>query len=107
MSDNTNNKRIYTIWHVTAYVISVASVLAIDAHIECDHRSNRRWYWYRYTDQRETEVQGRDTRRTNAGDWQKGSECRIQRICDRSADTLHAEPLYPSSNRGDEWGGSR
>ena len=28
MSDNTNNKRIYTIWHIAAYVLSVSSVLA-------------------------------------------------------------------------------
>ena len=28
MSDNTNNKRIYTIWYVAAYVLIVSSVLA-------------------------------------------------------------------------------
>jgi len=28
MSDNTNNKRIYTIWYIAAYVLSVSSVLA-------------------------------------------------------------------------------
>jgi len=28
MSDNTNNKRIYTIWYIAAYVLSVGSVLA-------------------------------------------------------------------------------
>lgn len=28
MSDNTNNKRIYTIWHIAAHVLGVSSVLA-------------------------------------------------------------------------------
>ena len=28
MSDNTNNKRMFTIWHIAAYVLSVSSVLA-------------------------------------------------------------------------------